>query len=470
MKPPIVIVLVLAAFAIGAGGTYLLLRPAANGASSNSSNPQLVNDVLRQALLGEDPLEPRADDSRTSARLTAAAAQLDQTFSGNPALAAAMRQTIGRALVGLGQFAEGQRLLQQSIDARRAMSPVPQAELARNLMDLASAYYWQAQLDQAEVAVREAADLHRAVSGERSDALAADLSFLAAVISARGDQAAAEQILRQVLEMRRGMYGPTHRDVALALKNLAVSLRTQGKINDAIAVQREALKVIKSLPSFDPADLTGAQVNLAQVLLASNDGPNRLEAIGLLNEALTRKRAAMGDDQISVAITNQQLGDALRDNGDIGDSEMALVEALRVFKLRNAPPALTANAALGLGRTLMLRAADDLAEPYLREALELRSRGDRARIPEAALWLGKSLFYQKKYDEAEPMLETAYNFGLQTPGLENPAIAKDAGETLIKMYEKQGKPDKLMEWHAKMANPGAEARPQTTTAPASGQP
>lgn len=465
MKPPLVIVLVIAALALGASGTWLLLRPAAGSGSSDASNPQLVNDVLRQAFLGEDPMEPRSDDIRTAARLVATAAQLDHTFSGNPVLATAMRQTIGRALVGLGQFADGQRLLQQSIDARRAMSPVPQAELARNLMDLASAYYWQAQFDQAEVAVREAAELHKIVSGERSDALAADLSFLAAVISARGDQVDAEQVLRQVLEMRRAMYGPTHRDVALALKNLAVSLRAQGKISEAIAVQREALKVIKSLPSFDPSDLTGAQVNLAQVLLATNEGPNRLEAIGLLNEALTRKKAAIGQDQISVAITNQQLGDALRDNGDIGDSEVALVEALRVFKLRNAPPALTANAALGLGRTLMLRAADDLAEPYLREALELRSRADRARIPEAALWLGKNLLYQKKYDEAEPMLEAAYNFGLQTPGPDNPAIAKDAGETIIKMYEEQGKPDKMAEWHAKMANPGVSATTTPTTQP-----
>jgi tetratricopeptide (TPR) repeat protein len=248
-----------------------------------------------------------------------------------------------------------------------------------------------------------------------------------------------------------------------------VSLLAQQKLTDAIETQREALKVVKSLPTFDPMDVAGAQVNLAQALLATEEGPNRVEAIELLRDTLNRKLTALGPDHISVGITQQQLGDALRDNGDIGDSEVALVEALRIFKSRNAPPSFTANAALGLGRSLMLRAADDVAEPYLREALEIRSLSDRARIPEAALWLGKNLFYQKKYDEAEPMLETAYNFGLQTPGQDNAAIAKDAGETIIKMYEEQGKPDKIAEWYAKTTNPaGSATQPAgTATAPAS---
>jgi tetratricopeptide (TPR) repeat protein len=331
MKPPIVIVLVLAALGIGAGGAWMLLKTESNSQSSSAAEAELVNDFLRQAMFGDDPLEPRTDDTRTAARLVAAAQQVDQKFKDNPSLAAAMRNTLGRALVALGQFTEGQRLLQQSIDARRATSPVPQEELAGNLMDLASAYYWQAQFDQAEVAVREAAELHEALSGERSDALAADLSFLAAVISARGDQAEAEQVLRQVLEMRRTMYGPTHRDVALALKNLAVSQLAQKKLTQAIETQREALKILKSLSTIDPMDVAGAQVNLAQALLATNDGPNRLEAIQLLKDTLNRKLTALGPDHISVGITQQQLGDALRDNGDIGDSEVAQVEALRIF-------------------------------------------------------------------------------------------------------------------------------------------
>jgi tetratricopeptide (TPR) repeat protein len=469
MKPPIVIVLVLAALGIGAGGAWMLLKSESNSQTSSAAEGELVNEFLRQAMFGDDPLEIRTDDTRSAARLIDAVRHIDRDFKDNPALAAAVRNTLGRALLGVGRLPEGQRLLQQSVDAHRAMLPVPQEALAGNLMDLASAYYWQGQFDQAAAAVREAVEIDKAVFGDRSDALAADLSFLAAIFSGRGQPAEAEQVLRQVLEMRRTMYGATHRDVALALKNLAVSLLAQQKLTDAIETQREALKVVKSLPTFDPMDVAGAQVNLAQALLATEEGPTRVEAIELLRDTLNRKLTALGPDHVSVGITQQQLGEALRDNGDIGDSEVALVEALRIFKSRNAPPSFTANAALGLGRSLMLRAADDVAEPYLREALEIRSLSDRARIPEAALWLGKNLFYQKKYDEAEPMLEAAYNFGLQTPGPDNAAIARDAGETIIKMYEEQGKPDKMMEWHAKMANPaGSATQPASTaTAPAS---
>jgi hypothetical protein len=76
--------------------------------------------------------------------------------------------------------------------------------------------------------------------------------------------------------------------------------------------------------------------------------------------------------------------------------------------------------------------------------------------------LGDSLLGRKNHAEAEPLLLSGYG-GLKAPEATIPAPEKvrlnQAGERVVRLYESWGKPEKALEWRARLTPPSAEAKP-----------
>jgi len=112
----------------------------------------------------------------------------------------------------------------------------------------------------------------------------------------------------------------------------------------------------------------------------------------------------------------------------------------------------TADAMLGLGSILTGKGETEVADTLLRKGLEIVIKKRPEGHPEidyAKELLGDNLTAQKKYDEAEKYLQESYTSLNNRFGSEN---EKTIGviKKLIKLYNEQGKFDKVNEMKAKL--------------------
>jgi tetratricopeptide (TPR) repeat protein len=99
------------------------------------------------------------------------------------------------------------------------------------------------------------------------------------------------------------------------------------------------------------------------------------------------------------------------------------------------------------------------AEPYLREALEIRTRllpGGNQLIGASEGALGECLTTQKRYAEAEPLLQRSYATMRDVQGEHGP-LTLEAVRRLAALYRAWGKPEESARYQA-----GVEQLPSHT--------
>ncbi len=156
-----------------------------------------------------------------------------------------------------------------------------------------------------------------------------------------------------------------------------------------------------------------------------------------------------------------RLSDVLYKEGDYRGAESAARESVQVFERALTTPKANpyfANPVMELGLILNKTGRSRRAEPYLRDALEIRTRllpSGNQLIGTSEGALGECLTTQKKYAEAEPLLLDSYKLTRATAGEHDPRTI-EAVERLITLYQFRGQAKKAAEYWALI--------PQTTRA------
>jgi serine/threonine-protein kinase len=360
------------------------------------------------------------------------------------------------------------------------------------------------------------------------------LHLLGEMYASLGDNATAREVLTDALASRRRGLGGEHPDVAMTLHSLAIAAADGGDFDAAIAAQREALAIRRRVlgradsltlrtmfslahslhqsgnaaearPLFDewarvvssrPPEATEARaeelLNLSQILTFGT--PDLPRAESLLRQALATRQALFGARDPLVGLTLHALGENLRFQERLDESEAALREGVKV--LRAAYPGghrdlSTALRSLGLAlrdqgrweeaKEVFLEAAEhrrrlygsdhtsvgialeDLGNVYrelgdfaqaersLREAERIYSAQLGSQSPmlmRTRVGIGDALRARGEYAEAERLL-LASHAALQEsrmPGL-GPS-RRLALESLVKLYEAQGREGEAAHYRA----------------------
>jgi tetratricopeptide (TPR) repeat protein len=257
-------------------------------ATIEAGKSRQLAEFLRQMLARAGPSASLGRDTTLLREiLDQTAERIESELTTQPAVAAELRDTIGRTYYDLGDYAKAVAMHRAALRLRRQGAGHQQAEVAQSIHLLAQALASQGVLDEAEALDREALALRTKLLGPQStpvaDSLnnignlyfrrrelneaqryfeqalaiyrrtdnqsrtAAVLNNLANVLELKPDYAAAETLYREAVDIARRIHGDSHPSTALYLRNLGESLRGQDKLKEADAIHSEALAVRASL-------------------------------------------------------------------------------------------------------------------------------------------------------------------------------------------------------------------------------
>jgi serine/threonine protein kinase len=412
----------------------------------------LQKDVLAQASAagqagGSADPDP---DLKVRTALDRAAARISGKFDSQPAVEASIRDTIGRAYIDLGLYADAQRQLERTVDLRTRVLGTADPETLGAIDRLADAYAFQTKYARAEALLRNGFETAKRSLGPEAPATLALMSDLALLTGSKGNYAESTALLSQLLVIERRLKGDEDVDTLEAMGNLATEYDNMGRYSDAEPLRirqieasvrvrgpnhPETLTAINNLGVLyrKEGKYTESETQLKTALerrlkvygdghhsvLASMNSLSLLyqaegryaEAEPLVRQVLTTARKSLGERHADTLRYLNNLADLYRKEGKTSEAEAAfaqLVDDRR--RLLGSDHPNTSKALTSLGEMKLEKHAYAEAERLLREAVQGREKKnpDSWERYYAEALLGESLAGQGRKAEATALLESGY--------------------------------------------------------------
>jgi tetratricopeptide (TPR) repeat protein len=408
------------ALAIGATAAtigWLRAKRAEALAQRRLEQSDAVNKFLNDILVSADPHRLEAAEPSLRAVMEHAAQMIEGgKLASQPEIVAEVRNTLGRAFIGLGRPEQALAELRRSLDLRRAArGNIDDPEIATTLNLMGMAQCELAQYDSAETTFAEALAMRRRLFGDDSAQTGEALGNLASAQMERDNLNVAEANYRRaVVIARSGKVAPE--DASLWLNGLALTLRRQNKLDEAEKVYRESIALGAALASNDPTRVVPL-TNLAAVLLEQG---RFTEAEAPQREALRIARASLPANHPELAMAANGLGKILQVQGKLDEAEQLYRQALEMLRAsgRTDDPDIAA-ILFNLARLLRTRGQTDQAVSLLREAVAINQKARGPEHVETAVvqaLLASSLPLPQQLEEAEALYRQALGVLRNSPG------------------------------------------------------
>jgi serine/threonine protein kinase len=404
-----------------------------------------VTGFLQNMLSAADPFqaEPQPKDLSVREAVDAAASRIDEEFTGQPEVEAAVRYTMGVTYHGLAELEEAEeqlsaalsvqrqlhgnhhpdametlwslalvkehqedrassrRLLQELLTLSRARPQELNTYTANALHELAFIAYVEGRYVEADSLFAEVLPLRHEAEGGASEGLGQTLHAYGMVKKLLGQHEEAERLLREALEVKRQVYGDDHPDVAECITNLGHFLLSQGRLEEAESLAIEGYEMARRLLG----DGHTRTINLAwQVgnVLRSQGRTGEAKDFTLTN--LARQREVLGDRHVRLKSTLYQLGHIALGLDELAEAEHWYREALAVLELEYGPDHKDVEPALRLVASVAReRGAYAEAASLHRRALAI-ARSTRQGLALSLFQAGRILIDAEEYSEAEAIL------------------------------------------------------------------
>jgi eukaryotic-like serine/threonine-protein kinase len=387
-----------------------------------------VNSFLNEDLLGQaDPMNQPDAGVSLRAVLDRSAARVDERFSDQPQVAAAIHKTIGLAYQNLGLFSEAETHLSASLALCRKFTPSDPMTVAKSLGLLAVVHWHQGKLDECEAGYREAMAILQRQRGADDADVSGDQIGLALVLQSRGKLAEAEPLLRQALKSKQMTAGDDDLEVAGAKDTLAGLLTDMGQYAEAERLFREALTT-RQAKFGETHYMTLHTANNLAVLLALLGKDDEAEA--LHRSDLASWSRTLSPDHPVIAACHHNLADLSKKKGNLTTAEAEYRQALAIFrKAFGDDHDDTLTSMTCLGETLLQATRTDDAEPIVREAMERRLRISGPNHPQSSIALmdyGWLLKQRGRLDDAIPYFQQGLDGRRHTLGDDHPATVRQS--------------------------------------------
>ena len=381
----------------------------ASVARAERDKAEVIAGFMSETLEGVGPSVARGRDSTMLKEMMDEAASriTSGSLANAPEAELRLRGTIGATYRELALYDEAQKMLERAVPLARSLFSGNHPETARALTDLAQLFNDNGDLDRAEPLYREALAMEQALHPGDDAHVALALNNVCSLLADRGDDTAAEPLCRQALDMRRRLFHGDHEDVAESLNNLGNVVRGRDPA-EAARLFREALDMNRRLyPGVHPRVAAGMN-NLSVVLKGLGDTAG---AEALARETLEMRRRLYPGDHPAVATGLGNLALLIEDRGDLAAPEALFRESLDMRR-RLYPEGHTSIATdlTNLGGLLLERGDARAAEPVYREAVAMYARLNDADFwptANARIGLGRTLTAERRFDEAESELLAA---------------------------------------------------------------
>ena len=363
--------------AVGAGAGISLWqkrRADTEAATARAVSEFLEKDLLSQAGSGTQAGQGNRPDPDIKIRtaLDRAAARLDGKFPAQPAVEAALRQTIGDTYRELGLYSESERQLNRALEVRRKALGAAHRDTLHTMGRLAETYQSEGKYAAAETLLQNLLELERRDGRQESrEAMDATHSLASIAVLNRADYKGAEDRYRQLLDMQKRVLGENDLSTLATMNDLASVLGREGKAAQAEELYRKVVELKRRALGEDHPSTLISMNGLG--VLYRNQGKYP-EAETWLRAALEGRKRVMGATHRDTLASMNGLGLLYMVEGRYADSEALLTEA-----------AGTAGRVLGDTNPDAQSCLNNLAELYAREAKWRQSAATYQRLLEARL-------------------------------------------------------------------------------------
>jgi serine/threonine protein kinase/tetratricopeptide (TPR) repeat protein len=307
-------------------------------AERNLAFAKKANEVLGSVFAGLDPKRiaesgrPLQDVLRQN--LARAVKELEGSALGDPLEVAAMQNTLGLSLLGLGEAALAGEVFRKALDTRQARLGPDHPDTLGSINNLAAAYLHSGEFGRAVPLLEETLPRMTTKLGPDHPDTLHSMNNLALAYEASGQLARAMPFLEETLEKLKARLGPDHPDTLTSMNNLASAYRKGGQTTKAIALQAQTLeKRIAKLGPEHPATLTSMN-NLA---LAYLEGGQTAKALPLLEETLEKRKAGLGPDHPDTLASMNNRAMAYQKSGQLAKAVSLFEEAVQKRKVKLGP-------------------------------------------------------------------------------------------------------------------------------------
>ena len=426
-------------------------------ADTEAATARAIADFLQKDLLSQagsaaqaGPGRPPDPDIKVRTALDRAAASLTGKFDKQPAVEAAIRQTIGDTYLELGLYAESEKQMERALELRRHVLGAEHKDTLNSVQALADVYRREGKYAAAEgllgnlletdrrlgrsnapeaiaalntlasIAVgsrgdytraesldRSALETERRVLGETDAVTLATMNNLAAVLAREAKYPEAEDLYRKLVETKRRVLGAEHPSTLTSLNGMGVLYRTEGKYAEAEPVLRSVLEARRRSMGEQHRDTLASMNGLGLLYLMEG---NYADAEPLLSHAGETATRVLGDDNPDTQSCLNNLAELFRREGKLTQSEAAYERLLQARqRTYGKDNVFTANTLGALGEVKLEQGSFAEADTLLRGAMEhYRKHGvDTWRRYYTECLLGASLIGLGRYREGEALLASA---------------------------------------------------------------
>lgn len=466
-------------------------------AADEAGRANSANDFLQTMLSSANPSVSQGRDLTVREVLDAATQRVERgELANQPRVEAAVRHTLGRSYLSLGQLDVGEHQLQESLRLNRQLDGPKSKPYGETLCWLGVLEQRRNNFERAEQLQREALDIFRSLipeepelignslcelaymadfQGRRDEGLALTresldsyrkafepghptiLSMESMVRSRSHDQANSVEQAQRDVNVHIERYGEKHPEVARAMTRLSAALLGQQELSRAAEVQERALKLMREVFGDENPDTLFAAAELAvQYRRTQQDG----KAMAMLVELLPAAGKIHGPCN-EIRLTYLACSAAvMAQSGDLGGAERAyreIVDSTSCPQWGNEPMGL--NARFALAELLLDRTQCDAAEPLVAACQSYAEanpgRSSPGMIARILCIRGEICICRGEYARAEAHLLDAHQ-RIAKSIMVGPRFKERITDDLVRLYEAWeaaepgiGKAEKAAEWRAR---------------------
>lgn len=417
-----------------------------------------VVDFLNNDLLASvNPARARGRQMTVREILDAASQKIEGRFKDGPLIEAAVRQTIGKTYMQLGEYAEAARHLERVRQLHRDHLRQDDPVALRSMAVLGWVYMCQSRYEEAEaLLLKTAAIMQRVLGNEHPDTLGA-MNTLALLYRNKGHYQQAEALYLDILDTGTQVLGREHLSTLNYMHNLASLYDELGRYQEAEVLYAKVLEAKKRRFGEDHPDTLRSMNNLA--LLYQRQGRYRQAEELYIRSASTMKRV-LGEEHPDTLRPMSNLARLYASQGRYQEAESAHRKILEVRKrvLGEEHPD-TLSSMNDLANLYSRQGRYEEAEPLYTEVLEIQKRVLAEDHPDtlgSACNLASLYCHQGRYEKAEPLYLKTVEARERVLGKDHPDTVKTM-DLLVALYEAWDKPDEAKKWRARLSE--SQVRP-----------
>ncbi|WP_165226667.1 serine/threonine-protein kinase [Aquisphaera insulae] len=285
-------------------------------------NQFLVNKLITQASPHRNP-----DASRITLReaLDRAAAEVGNSFKGEPEVEASVRSAIAGAYHSLGLHAQAEPHLREVLAIRRRLPGIADSVRIETLIHYSHGLVHLHRLDEAQPILDEAIEQSGRLLGPTHSLSITARSHMGQLYLSKKRYDEAERVCRECYQQAMEIWGSCDKATLHKANLLALVLVKRGNYAEAERLFRDILRVTRETRGPEDPDALVALSNLTDVLgRTGRAGEAEPLCRGCLNDA----RRILGAEHPVTLITTRRLGVLLRARGAIAEGEALLRSSL----------------------------------------------------------------------------------------------------------------------------------------------